>query len=295
MGLIQALQTAGEPNMYYPIFAHVTGTVTAGVFLSKMLFWEGQQKDPDGWIYKTQTDITAETGLSRHETDTVKKSLGKLGVLETKKAGVPAKTYYRFIWNVLEGLVEVYLQKKIDAVAPALEGKIEPETSDVVATQLGVPGAVTPPKEKPFIHKMVDTFNVYHAEAFPGLPYNFTDKDFGQLKNLDKALRKLMKHQKEESVKKKNNGEIPAGTLITVSDDEALAAWDVFLQKLPKHDVENNFYPSSLYSNFSAIVQRIKKENGNGNSGQNNSTGNTGNNRQTGGSFADAARAGGAD
>jgi hypothetical protein len=53
----------GRPVVYYPSLNAITGGVGATVFLANLFQWSGTQRDPDGWIYKTQEEIEAETGL----------------------------------------------------------------------------------------------------------------------------------------------------------------------------------------------------------------------------------------
>src|SRR5581483_10535064 len=51
--------------------------------------------DPDGWVWKTQDQLHAETGLTRKEQESARRYLRDADVLEERKAGVPAKLYFR--------------------------------------------------------------------------------------------------------------------------------------------------------------------------------------------------------
>ncbi len=230
MGLIQALQQAGEPIFFYPAFAQICESVTCGIFISRMLFWEGKQSDAEGWIYKTQADITKETGLTRYEMDTVKNTLKKLEIIVTKRAGVPAKLYFKFNWQQVEDLVVKHINTK-------------PQTREKAP-------AVTKEKIKPLIHQMTEIFTKHHVLEYPENPYHFTDKDFGQMDNLVRAFRSQVLAMKQRS----------DATASTVDDKDIIIAWDVFLEKLPLHYKKTQFYPSGLYSNFSAIfgIKEIK-------------------------------------
>ena len=84
-----------KPVAYYVAFANVGGGVTSGVFLSQLLYWTGKGKDPDGWIYKVQGEWEQETGLTRREQETARKRLRQVGILQEKRAGVPARLHYR--------------------------------------------------------------------------------------------------------------------------------------------------------------------------------------------------------
>ena len=94
-----------HPVAYYVAFAKAGGGVTVGVFLSQLFYWTGKGSDPDGWIYKTQEEWEAETGLTRWEQETARKRLKRAGVLEEKRRGVPARLHYRVDLDTLIDLV----------------------------------------------------------------------------------------------------------------------------------------------------------------------------------------------
>jgi hypothetical protein len=96
-------QSLGRPVAYYPIFASKLGGVTPAVMFSQLAYWY-RIDAVDQWIYKTATEMYNETGLTRREQDTARDKLVSLGVLETKLAGVPAKTHYRIVWEAFEKL-----------------------------------------------------------------------------------------------------------------------------------------------------------------------------------------------
>ena len=95
----------GSPVAYYAAFAKPLGSVEAGIFASQLFYWSGKGRDPQGWIYKTQAEIDAETGLARRSQETARRHLRQLGVLEEKVAGIPAKLYYRLNLDALFALV----------------------------------------------------------------------------------------------------------------------------------------------------------------------------------------------
>ena len=89
----------GRPVAYYPSFGNFLGSAKAGVFISQLGYWEGKQKDKSGFIYKTQTDLKHETGLTRYEQETVRKALKKKGYLKEQRRGVPARMYFKIDWD----------------------------------------------------------------------------------------------------------------------------------------------------------------------------------------------------
>ena len=81
----------GHPVAYYGKLNKITGSAIATIFLSQFLYWEGKQKDPDGWIYKTQADIEDETGLNRREQENARKQLVSLSLMQERRKGLPAR------------------------------------------------------------------------------------------------------------------------------------------------------------------------------------------------------------
>jgi hypothetical protein len=79
---------------YNPDLARALGSVVAALFLGQLLFWYGKGKKP-GWIYKTEKETHAETGLSRKQQETAIRICKKAGFLETKRAGVPPKRHFK--------------------------------------------------------------------------------------------------------------------------------------------------------------------------------------------------------
>ena len=92
----------GRPVAYYSKLAELCSSVTAGIFLCQFLYWHGKGSDPEGWIYKVQSEITEETALSRWEQETARKILCKLNILEEKYSGIPRKLYYRLNLDSLD-------------------------------------------------------------------------------------------------------------------------------------------------------------------------------------------------
>lgn len=102
--LLKVLQN--NPIAYHVEFAKIGGGVTAGLFLSQLFFWSGKGQDKEsGWIYKTQSEWTDETGLTRYEQETARKKLRKKGLIDEKLQDTPARLYYRPNLNVLIDLL----------------------------------------------------------------------------------------------------------------------------------------------------------------------------------------------
>ena len=101
MKIADFLSGVGRPVAYFPSLTPVTGGVTATLLLCQLLYWDGKGDDPDGWIYKTQEELTSETGLSRREQEHARSLLKDRGLLQEKLAKVPARLHYRIDKDVL--------------------------------------------------------------------------------------------------------------------------------------------------------------------------------------------------
>jgi len=81
-----------QPIAYNPIYAKITGSLTAGVLLSQVVYWSRCMKNKE--FYKTDEDFREELCLGTYELKNAKKTLQEKGLVHIKRKGVPAKTYY---------------------------------------------------------------------------------------------------------------------------------------------------------------------------------------------------------
>jgi len=104
-----------RPVAYHPDLARAVKSVSAGIFLSQLLYWYGKQANNDGWIYKTQAEMEEETGLTRREQETARRILKERRIIEEKREGLPARIYYKINFDMLcEIMKEYYENKKSD-------------------------------------------------------------------------------------------------------------------------------------------------------------------------------------
>lgn len=90
-----------RPVAYHKLLAIAGGSVSAGVFLSQLIYWTDKTQDPDGWIYKTLDDWWAETALGRYELKTIRTALVFRKLIQEKLCGVPAKLHYKIEWDMM--------------------------------------------------------------------------------------------------------------------------------------------------------------------------------------------------
>jgi len=114
MSLSKTIISLDDGYIYYPKLTKICRQVTAVIFMCNLLRWTGKQRDPEGWIYKTQAEIEEETGLSRREQETARKTLKALGFLEEKYKGIPRKLYYRLNLEAIDKAWNEYIGNNDD-------------------------------------------------------------------------------------------------------------------------------------------------------------------------------------
>lgn len=91
-----------RPIAYYPIYRQITGSTTAGILLSQLMYWFSK-KDK---FYKTDADIISETLLTEKELKLAKSKIKKLEFVTVTREGIPAKTYYEIDWEKFAKAIE---------------------------------------------------------------------------------------------------------------------------------------------------------------------------------------------
>lgn len=149
-----------RPVAYHPDIARIVGSVKAAIFLCQLLYWTGKGKRADGFIWKTQAEMETETALTRSEQETARKKLKRLGILEEKLHGIPAKLHYRINAARLLELIEAFYDNQ-DCGKPAncdagnlqtiteITTEITDNTADAVNATDAPPNPPKPKKIKP--------------------------------------------------------------------------------------------------------------------------------------------------
>ena len=101
------LQVFDLPVSFHRCLVPITGGVTAALMLSQAI-WITHELDPasGGWFCMSQEEWTEETGLSRWEQQTARRSLRDSGFLDERRAGMPARLWFRVradrLWRALK-------------------------------------------------------------------------------------------------------------------------------------------------------------------------------------------------
>lgn len=81
-----------QPIAVYPIHIDITGSLTAGVLLSQLLYWDSKMKGNE--FYKNDSELMQETRLTQSEFKTAKKMISQLSFMHIERKGTPFRTYY---------------------------------------------------------------------------------------------------------------------------------------------------------------------------------------------------------
>ncbi len=115
MDLKKLLTTIKQrPVAYYPIYREVTGSTTAGILLSQVVYWWSKMGRVA--FYKKDSELIKETGLGEEEFRNAKKILKTLPFVKIKLVGIPARTSYdidaeRLEYGMLNTPVKIGLKR----------------------------------------------------------------------------------------------------------------------------------------------------------------------------------------
>jgi hypothetical protein len=86
---------------YSPDLARAVGGATVGLFLSQLLFLSDKGANTEGWVYKSESDMGRETGLTKREQQSARRKLLGLGVIQIERRGFKFTYHFRVIWERL--------------------------------------------------------------------------------------------------------------------------------------------------------------------------------------------------
>ncbi|MEG3921292.1 hypothetical protein QUA07_19590 [Microcoleus sp. T3_A4] len=78
------LGNLGNPAIYYPKLAPITGGVAASIFLCQLLQWQSQQSNSAEWVKTNSSEIEKATGLNREEQELARRLLKVRSLLKEK-------------------------------------------------------------------------------------------------------------------------------------------------------------------------------------------------------------------
>jgi hypothetical protein len=121
---------------YSPDLARMVGGATTGLFLSQLLFLSDKGANPEGWVYKSETEMGQETGLTKREQQTARRKLLALGVIVIMRGGFRNTYHFKVIWEKLSQVIAGIKRPQIVATEKSETAQTVPtEPEQNVATQ----------------------------------------------------------------------------------------------------------------------------------------------------------------
>ena len=105
------IELLGAPVAYHCTLADVTGSVHAGLMLSRALYLTRYSSRglSGGWFYAPMAFWLDETGLGRWEQQTARRDLTRLDLWDEQTRGIPPRMFVRVRMHVLRSLLEQQL------------------------------------------------------------------------------------------------------------------------------------------------------------------------------------------
>jgi hypothetical protein len=121
-----------RPIAFHRCLAELCDSALTGLFLSQACYWSSNSETVDGWFYKTRDDWRNETGMSRSEQETARKTLRNLGILKEKHVGLPRRLWFKVDFQVLwERLRQQVGQKPANLLAGNQPTNTESTTENI--------------------------------------------------------------------------------------------------------------------------------------------------------------------
>lgn len=81
-----------HPVAYFPVYARIAGSVSAGVLLAQLLYWWQVQHEEE--FYKTDEEFADELAMGVYELRGARKKLIEAGLITTVRKGLPRRMHY---------------------------------------------------------------------------------------------------------------------------------------------------------------------------------------------------------
>ena len=174
-----------RPIAYFPCFARIAGSLTAGVLLAQLLYWHKAVKGRE--FFKKDLELIKETALTWHEFRAAKSRLKLLKFIQTKRKMSPAVTHYTINkTTIIEAIGRLPKSVNLDCRNPLIrKSKIR---------QSGLPKSVKPlPTE-------ITTDNILPGKPDPAqeIIQDLNQKSRRQYKHTTKATKVLINARIQE-------------------------------------------------------------------------------------------------
>lgn len=111
------LGNLGNPLIYYPKLAKITGGVTASILLCQLFQWQSQLANSENWVQTNTAEIEKATGLNPEEQELARQQLKGRFLLKEKLPNPPAATLELWAdFDAFEEKINNYLTANSDHI-----------------------------------------------------------------------------------------------------------------------------------------------------------------------------------
>lgn len=111
------LGNVGNPLIYYPKLAKITGGVTASILLCQLFQWQSQLANSENWVQTNTAEIEKATGLNPEEQELARQQLKGRFLLKEKLPNPPAATLELWAdFDAFEEKINNYLTANSDHI-----------------------------------------------------------------------------------------------------------------------------------------------------------------------------------
>jgi len=94
-----------NPTLYHPVLVEISGSPITALILSQAIYWQGK-KGTDKYWYKSDKEWTKELSINKGQVQKAKKNLKALGLIYTKRKGIPCTTHYKVQLSKIKAMIE---------------------------------------------------------------------------------------------------------------------------------------------------------------------------------------------
>jgi hypothetical protein len=162
-----------RPVAFHPALARAFGGINEALFFQQIAYWSDKGGDPE-WIYKSQVELEQETCLSAYQQKQARDHLKRLGVLQDARRGVPARLYYRIVWDEVFRVLEKATPQGAD---PRFRETANLDSEEPAGKDVGNRGSISestqrvPPERPVEASKGLSQFEKYDEARLALLPY----------------------------------------------------------------------------------------------------------------------------
>lgn len=129
---MNTLRILEPPVAFHKCLADLVGSITGALLLSQAVYWQNRCKNEDGWWWKTQEQWEDETGMTRRELETARKSCSEF--IDHEVRGIPARSWYRVNLDALQTRLSE-TAKQACTKQPNMDGSNRQTTNDKTSSE----------------------------------------------------------------------------------------------------------------------------------------------------------------